>query len=103
MTKEELEQREVDALDLSDELKSEVTKYAKLNKVSIKEAAKSNYITFLKDEADKKAKSEEASISSTRKTPAKKDYSDMSPKDFDPSTEEGRKEWGAYKNWLKTQ
>jgi len=71
--------------------------------VTIREAAKSDYITYLKEKSDKAAKTEAAAISTTRKTQATKDYSDTSPNDFDRSTPEGRKEWESYKAWLKTQ
>ena len=99
---ERFEQRELESIDLSDELKTEVKNYAKLNGVSIKQAMNSSYITFIKGEHDKKAKSEEASISLTRKTKSVKDYANTSPADFDLSTEDGRKDFGEYKKWLNS-
>lgn len=103
VTKEELEQRDIDSLELSDELKTEVKRYAKLNSVSIKEASSSSYISFLKEKEVAKAKNEEASIGNKRVSQTKKDFSEKSPNDFDRSTPEGRKEWDEYKAWLKTQ
>jgi len=103
VTKEELEQRDIDSLELSDELKTEVKRYAKINNVSIKEATGSSYISFLKEKEVLKAKNEEASIGNKRVSQARKDFSEKSPNDFDRSTPEGRKEWDEYKTWLKTQ
>lgn len=103
VTKEELEKRDLDSLELSDELKSETKKYAKMNGVSVKEAAKSSYVLFLKEKEELKAKSEEASIGNKRVSQSKKDFSEKTPDDFDRSTPEGRKEWDEYKSWLKTQ
>ena len=103
VTKEELEQRDLEILELSDELKSETKRYAKLNNVSIKEASGSSYISFLKEKEATKARNEEASIGNKRVSQAKKDFSERSPKDFDRSTPDGRKEWDEYKAWLKTQ
>ena len=45
---EKFEKRELESLDISDELKKEVQTYAKLNKVSIKKALDSDYIQFKK-------------------------------------------------------
>jgi len=101
VTKEELEQRDLDSLDISDELKPEIKKYATLNKVSIKEAMKSDYISFLKEKHELKAKNEEASIGNKSVTQSKKDLSSKTPSDFDRSTPEGRKEWEEWKKWNK--
>jgi len=100
---EKMEMKELDSLDLSDELKTEVKSYAKVNNVPYREALKSPYMQFRKKEADEQIKSEEASISSTHKTMAKQDFSEMSPKDFDMSTPQGRKDFEEYDTWLKSQ
>ena len=71
--------------------------YAKLNNVSVKQALSSSYISFMKDEETKKAKNDGASISSSHKSMATRDFSEMTPKDFDMTTEEGRKAWSEYK------
>ena len=57
---------------------------------------------FRKEEADNQKKAEDASISSKHKTMAKQDFSEMSPKDFDLATEEGREGWENYKRALKS-
>lgn len=104
IVQEQLDQRDLDSLELSPELKKEVKNYAKLNNISIKDATKSPYIAFLKKQEDDKNAIEEAAISEKqRKTPTTKDFSKMNPSDFDLSTKEGREEWDKYKAWLKTQ
>lgn len=96
-----LMQRDLDSLDLSDTLRTEVKKYAELNNVSVKAAASSDYIQFLKDKEVAKARAEEASISSQRTGQPRADFTDANPADFDLSTKEGREEWAAYKKYLK--
>lgn len=100
---EKLDKRDLDSLDLSDELKKEVKDYAKLHGMPVKQAFKSNYIQFLKKEEDAKVKAEEAANGSKRRSQTKSDFSDKTPADFDLTTEEGRKEWDEYKSWLKKQ
>ena len=51
-----LEKRELEDLELGDELKREVQNYAKLNGVSIKKALSSDYISFLKEKEEKISK-----------------------------------------------
>jgi hypothetical protein len=103
VTREELEQKEYDSLEASDLIKQETKNYAKLNKIDPKQAFNSEYITFLRDKENQKAKVEEASISTKRNSPTKKDFSSIAPKDIDQSTAEGRKQWEEYMNWVKTQ
>lgn len=100
---EKMEMKELESLELSDELKTEVKSYAKVNSVSYREALKSPYMQFRKKEADDQIKAEDASISSKHKTMAKRDFSEMSPADFDLTTEEGRNGWEEYKKTLKSQ
>lgn len=95
-----LDKRDLDALDVSDSIKKEIKIYARQNKVSVLEAAKAPYITFLKGEAEKKSKSEEASNGGKRKTQPVSNFKDASPDDFDMTTEQGRKDFAAYKKYL---
>lgn len=97
----ELEKRDIDSLELSDELKEEVKSYAKLNNVSVKKAFNSDYIQFKKGKEDEKATTENASIKSTHKTMANSNFSKMTPADFDLSTEEGREDYKGFKAWVK--
>ena len=93
---EKLNKKELDSLDLSEDLQKEVENYAKLNKVSIKKALSSDYIVFLKEKADKKIKAEDASLGGGRKGTALKDYSKMTASDFNMTTKEGRED---FKKW----
>lgn len=97
-----LEKRELESLDLSDELKKEVSTYAKVQGISIKKALNSDYISFLKEKEDKKEKIDNASLGSKRK-PVKKDYSDMKPTDFDLRTPEGKSEFAKYEEHLRNK
>jgi len=99
---ERFDQRELETSDLSDEIKKEVQAYAKARGIRIKSALDSEYIGFLKEKEEQKKKEEEASTSFKRKSQAGRDFSKMSPKDFDLSTGEGQKEFEEYKKWLKT-
>ena len=99
---ERFDQRELDISDLSDELKKEVQAYAKVQGIRIKDALNSEYIGFLKGKEEQKKKEEEASTSFKRKSQAGRDFSKMSPEDFDLTTEEGQKGFEEYKKWLKT-
>jgi hypothetical protein len=98
---EKLEKRDLESLDLSDELKKEVQTYAKVQGISIKKALTSEYISFLKEKDEKKQKINNASISSSRKGFTKKDYSGAKAEDFDMRTPEGRAEFEKYKAYLK--
>jgi len=100
---EKMEQKELDTLEFSDELKQEIKNYAKLNNVPVKTALKSSYISFMKDEETKRAKNDGASISSSHKTMANRDFSEKNVSDFDLKTEEGRKGWAEYKKWYQSQ
>ena len=99
---ERFDQRELETFDLSDEIKKEVQAYAKARRIRIKDALNSEYVGFLKEKEEQKKKEEEASTSFKRKSQAGRNFSKMSPKDFDLSTEEGQKEFEEYKKWLKT-
>jgi len=99
---ERFDQRELDISDLSDELKKEVQAYAKVQGIRIKDALNSEYIGFLKGKEEQRKKEEEASTSFKRKSQAGRDFSKMSPEDFDLTTEEGQKGFEEYKKWLKT-
>lgn len=94
---EKLEEKELNSLDYSDELKSEVKNYAKANGMSIAQAIKSPYMEFLRQEEAKKDRAEDASLGNKRRPTSSQDISKMKPTDFDMSTEEGRKGFAEYK------
>ncbi len=97
-----LEKRDLDALDLSDELKKEVSTYAKVQGISVKKALQSDYISFLKEKEEKKEKIDNASLGSKRKS-VKKDYSEMKASDFDLKTPEGKADFAKYEQHLREQ
>jgi len=101
---EKLEQRELESLEISDELKQEVKTYAKAAGLTVKQVLKSDYYQFLKQKDEAKQKIDEASIGGKKRgTPSGKDFSSVKPSDFDLSTKEGRDGWDEYKKWLKKQ
>jgi hypothetical protein len=92
----ELDNEFLEQSDFSDELKSKIKSHAKAEGISARAAAKSDYIVFLKDKEDKQKRADEAADNGTRKGKQGKavDTSKpLDPKDYDLSTEEGRKAW----------
>lgn len=97
---ETLDKRDLDSLNLPDEIKSEINDLAKLKGISVKEAASQPYI---KDRIEKAKKEEElANATPTRKNkgtgvssydPSKP----LDPANFDLNTEDGRKGWAEAK------
>ena len=101
---EKLEERELESLEISDELKQEVKTYAKAAGLTVKQVLKSDYYQFLKQKDEAKQKIDEASIGGKKRgAPSGKDFSSVKPSDFDLSTKEGRDGWDEYKKWLKKQ
>jgi hypothetical protein len=98
---EVLEKRDLEALDMSDELKKEVSTYAKLKKVTIKQAQNSDYIKFLVLQDEKKEKIDNASLGSNRKPVSKKDYGEMKATDFDMTSPEGKADFAKYKDEMR--
>ena len=99
----ELDKRDLDALDVSDELKKEVSTYAKVQGISIKQALKSDYISFLKEKEDKKERINNASLGGNRRGNTKKDYSEMTASDFDLRTPEGKADFAKFEEHLKKE
>ena len=100
---EKLEERELESLDISDELKSEIKTYAKAGGLTIKKALQSEYFKFLKIEDEKKQKVEEATIGGKRRAPSRQEFKVEKFPEVDMTTEEGRKTWEDYKKFLKSQ
>lgn len=92
--------REIDAIEVSDELKKEIASYAKLHGLSVKKTFESEYIQFLKKKEDDKKQEEEASVGGISGTRAIKDLSKITTprKAFDLSTKEGQER---YEEWKK--
>ena len=100
---EKLEEKELDSLDLSDELKSEIKNYAKATGLKISKVLKTDYFNFLKEKEENAKKVEKAGIGGKRNAPSTKEFSLTKPPKPDMSTKEGIEEWEAYEKWRKTQ
>lgn len=83
-----LEQRDLDATDLSDELKTEVSNFAKLQGITIKKALTSDYISYRIEKEKNKEVAENGSMPTGRKATFIKEGKVVTA---DPRTEEGRK------------
>lgn len=95
-----LERRDLEEMDYSDTVKEEITKFAKLNNVSVRTAAKDSYIQFVIEKEQKQQRINEAADNGSRRSRTSIQYDTtkpLEPKDFDMSSEEGRAEWQAAK------
>ena len=92
-----LEKERLENMDVPEELKDEIKKIADINKVSVKKASQDPYILFRKEEIEKAAKAQDATISRKNKGVGVKFDPENIP-DFDVSTKEGQKQW---KEWKK--
>jgi len=98
---QKFEERDLESLELSDELKAETKAYATAKGISVRAASESEYLKFLKSQAKAKAREEEASASTkgTGKS-AKRDFSSLSEGDVQKMDSD---EFAAYTGWLKSQ
>lgn len=98
---QKFEERDLESLELSDELKSETKAYAKAKGISVRAAADSEYLKFLKGQEQAKAREEEASASTkgAGKT-ARRDFSNLADEDILRLDDD---DLGKYKEWLKSQ
>lgn len=98
----QFEQRDLEEMSYSDDLKKEIQRVATVQGISIKAAARDPYIVFKIGEEEKEQKNEAATIGKTRGGGgSKKTYSIDAPPDVDMATPEGRKEWQEYKDAMK--
>lgn len=101
LVEEKLNERDLRAMPLSDDLKSEVKAYAKAKGIAYSEAANSPYISYLKEQAEEKRRSEEASISSKGgQVHAKTDFKALTDEQIKDLPTDKFKE---YTEWLKKQ
>ena len=100
---EVLDQRDLEALDVSDSLKKETKDYAKLKGISVKAAFNSAYIQFQKEQEDKEKKVEDASLGGKGKGSSKKDYSQMTASDFDMTTPTGKEDFAKWEEYTRKQ
>jgi len=98
-----LEGRDLEDMDMPDEIKEEIKKLADLQGVSVKKAAKDPYIAHLVEKHEEKQEEDEAGIQRKNKTGGGGSYKfdANTPPDSDMSTEEGRKEYDAWKKKAK--
>lgn len=90
-----LEQRDLDELEHSDEVKESIKQIAQLKGVSVRSAAKDPYIAHLVAQEEATRRMNEAADNGGKKG-MKSSYDPsrpLDPNDFDLSTEEGRKSW----------
>ena len=93
---ERFEQRELDSLDLQDELKEEVKDLAKLKGISVREAAQLPYILSKKEEAEREERIKKATPKRSKKgshAPSYDPAKPLNPDDFDFDTDEGVEAW----------
>jgi hypothetical protein len=93
-----LEKRDLDSLDYPEEIKKEISDYAKFKGISVKQASKATHIVPLIEQYEKAKATDEATISRTNKTGGTTKYSPDEPPDVDMSTPEGKK---AYEEWFE--
>lgn len=94
--RQELEQRDLDEMTHPDSIKEEIKKLAKAQGISVRVAEKDSYIQFKLEEYKKEERANEAANNGSPKgkTGILVDTSKpLDAKDFDFSTEEGRKAW----------
>ena len=93
---ERFEARELESLELTDELKEEVKELAKLKGISVREAAKLPYILSRKEEVEREERINNATPKRSKKgsfVPSYDPAKPLNPDDFDFDTEEGVKAW----------
>lgn len=94
VVEQRFEKRDLDSLELPDEIKSEVQKIAKAQGISIRQAASDPYILFKKEQYEKEQKTNEAAISRNNKTAATQTFDPANPPKLDltldPNSAEGK-------------
>jgi len=93
---EKLEQRELESLDVPDDIKPKIQRVAQINGTTIREALEDEYVKALLEKHRKDERVQKAAISNTHSAPTVQEVSDSVPS-FDMSTEEGRKQWEEWK------
>ena len=97
---EKLNERDLASMDLSDTLKSEVKAYAKAKGVPYREAANSDYVSFLKQKETERLTAEDASATTKGVgIKAKRDFASLGDDIASLSDEEFKE----YKQWVKSQ
>ena len=92
-----LEQRDLESLDISDELKKEVSDYTKLHGVSVNKALDSDYIKFKRGQEEGEKKTDDASIGGGTRSATTVETTGA---DFDLTTDKGKED---FKKWEDEQ
>ena len=93
---ERFDARELETLELTDELKEEVKDLAKLKGISVREAAKLPYILSRKEEVEQEERIKKATPKRSKKGSFVSNYDPakpLNPEDFDFDTKEGIEAW----------
>ena len=98
--KAEFEQRDLDEMDHSDDIKAQIKSLAQVRNISVRQAAKDPYIVHLVETDQATRKSDDATITRTPKG-QKVSFDKAKPPKVDMSTAEGRKTWDEYTKFLK--
>lgn len=96
MMEEKFFNRDLDELDVSDNLKDEIKKVCKVNNIGVRKALKDPYIVFLQKQESDEKELDKSIISESKKNGKviKIDTTKaLNPDDFDMSTKEGRDAW----------
>lgn len=99
---QKLEERDLESMDIPDDIKTEVKKLAKTLGVSVRQAARDPYIQFKLDEHKREKKTEDAAPRTTARGASVK-FDVNKPPQVDMSTEAGRKTWDEYTQFLAQQ
>jgi hypothetical protein len=94
---EKMDKRDLDKMDLPDDLKAEIQKISKNLEIPLSKALRDPYIVFKINEYEKENKTDEAAISRKNQSGGKKVSSFENPPDVDMGTVEGRAKWDAWK------
>lgn len=92
-----LEERDLEAMPYSKELKDEIKRVSAITGVSVKQAAKDPYIQNKLEAWEKEQKNDEASVTRNNKSSSAKTFDINNPPNVDMSTPEGRKKWDEWK------
>lgn len=98
-----LEQRDLEALEYSDELKAEIKKVAQIQGVSIKKALSDPYVQAKITQYKRDVEAEGASVRQKGGKGGSTSFKVNDPPDVDMSTEDGRKKYEEWKSWAKKQ
>lgn len=97
----QFEQRDLEEMPYTEDLKKEIQRIANVQGISVKAAARDPYIVYKIGEEEREGKTEAATIGNKQRGGSKKVATIDSPPDVDMATPEGRKAWQEYKDAMK--